>query len=563
MRLGNPLVDIEISKNATFEQAIALKMKHMHCRNRRKPESHRNEQFTKRQRVQIVKYFEENPGMTYARVSEWAKTEFRLSWQTNPSTIGRIIRAKSVLKDLAPQDEEIRRTRYIEHPQLDIALANWVLQMQYQKLRINGELIKAKASQFAEALDVNENEIPKFSNGWLYSFQMRHGFSKFQIHGESGDAEMNNIEEALNQLKDRIKDYNRSDIYNMDETALFYNLAPDTTIARQQIEGSKKDKTRITIALTCNADGTDKLPPLFIGHAGKPRCFNKKSGEELGFFYLHNKKAWMTGLFFQEFLKRFNDHVNRKVLLLVDNAPSHIWKDLNLPNVEILSLPKNTTSKLQPLDAGIIASFKRYYRRCQLEYALDLLDAGRNPYKVDQLTAMKWVRGAWSKVSQLAIINCWNHTSLMPAESESGVDRQVLDSEATAFEEQLEKLVEALNIEEPMSAEDYIMCAEEEIVHQVLTDEELLAAAVQIDDEEDGDEEVVDSFPLISGLSGEECLKILAQARQIIESKAGNRNVEDTVSLLRHLQNDIRWEVTRKKSKNQMQKRIHAFFRPI
>ena len=62
----------------------------------------------------------------------------------------------------------------------------------------------------------------------------------------------------------------------MDETALFYNLSPDTAIARQQIEGSKKDKTRITIAFTCNADGCDRLQPLFIGYAKKPRCFKKR-----------------------------------------------------------------------------------------------------------------------------------------------------------------------------------------------------------------------------------------------------------------------------------------------
>jgi hypothetical protein len=56
------------------------------------------------------------------------------------------------------------------------------------------------------------------------------------------------------------------------------------------------------VALTANADGTDKLPPLFIGHAKSPRCFQRKNGEQLGFLYRNNKKAWMTGVFFQEWL---------------------------------------------------------------------------------------------------------------------------------------------------------------------------------------------------------------------------------------------------------------------
>jgi len=50
---------------------------------------------------------------------------------------------------------------------------------------------------------------------------------------------------------------------------------------------------------------------------------------------------------------------NRNILLLIDNAPTHnLLNSLNLTNVTIHCLPPNTTSHLQPLDAGIIHSFK-------------------------------------------------------------------------------------------------------------------------------------------------------------------------------------------------------------
>ena len=49
---------------------------------------------------------------------------------------------------------------------------------------------------------------------------------------------------------------------------------------------------------------------------------------------------------------------NRKILLLVDNAPTHNLLDIELTNVTIHYLPPNTTAYLQPLDAGIIHSFK-------------------------------------------------------------------------------------------------------------------------------------------------------------------------------------------------------------
>jgi hypothetical protein len=51
-----------------------------------------------------------------------------------------------------------------------------------------------------------------------------------------------------------------------------------------------------------------------------------------------------------------------RVLLLIDNAPGHPENLMfDHPNVEILLLPPNTTSLLQPLDQDVIAAFKTYY----------------------------------------------------------------------------------------------------------------------------------------------------------------------------------------------------------
>ena len=130
-------------------------------------------------------------------------------------------------------------------------------------------------------------------------FQKRNGFRAHCSHGESGAANLNdpNVQARIAEIHREVSAYALRDRYNMDETALFYKMPPNTTIARGPIEGHKKDKTRFTIAFTCNADGTDRFKPLFIGHAAKPRCFNKKTGRELGFLYFHNKNAWMTGLY--------------------------------------------------------------------------------------------------------------------------------------------------------------------------------------------------------------------------------------------------------------------------
>ena len=151
-------------------------------------------------------------------------------------------------------------------------------------------------------------------------------------------------------------------------------MPPDRTIARESYNGSKKVKTRLTLAFTANSTGTHKLQPLIIGNAAKPRAFSKKSGDQLGFYYRNNKKAWMTGDLFNEFLQKFNEdmkRLNKSALLLLDNAPSHIQPEFNFSNMKVLFFPPNCTAKIQPMDAGIIAAFKKRYRRFHLKNAVD------------------------------------------------------------------------------------------------------------------------------------------------------------------------------------------------
>ncbi len=76
-------------------------------------------------------------------------------------------------------------------------------------------------------------------------------------------------------------------------------------------------------------------------------------------------------------------------------------------------LPKNTTSKTQPMDAGIIAAIKRHYRKRHIDYAmnLDYCDA-ENINNVSQLQGMVWMRAVWNQLSSDVNKNFWRHTGL-------------------------------------------------------------------------------------------------------------------------------------------------------
>ena len=80
-------------------------------------------------------------------------------------------------------------------------------------------------------------------DGWLEKFQKRHGFRCFRSHGESGSANVTAVQEVLPKLRAITDKFVLRDTYNMDETGLFYAMAPDKTIAARQMEGLKKYKT--------------------------------------------------------------------------------------------------------------------------------------------------------------------------------------------------------------------------------------------------------------------------------------------------------------------------------
>lgn len=135
------------------------------------------------------------------------------------------------------------------------------------------------------------------------------------------------------------------------------------------ISGTKKSKNRVTIALTCNASGDHKLPPLFIHKSKTPRVLRGIDKDGLPVWYYWNRTAWMQASVWYDYLKKVNEMMrrqNRNILLLADNAPTHIINEnLPLTNINLHFLPPNTTSHLQPLDAGIINSFKVRKKRIE------------------------------------------------------------------------------------------------------------------------------------------------------------------------------------------------------
>jgi len=127
----------------------------------------------------------------------------------------------------------------------------------------------------------------------------------------------------------------------------------------------------------------------------------------------------------QEWVKKENKKFKaekRHIVLLLDNAPTHIVADVAkkvvrgfelyyLSNVTLIFLPANTTSVVQPLDQGIISAFKASYRRYLVCDTIEQLDSDADltiaKIKPDMLKVVKWVRASAKGLTLDTIRNCW------------------------------------------------------------------------------------------------------------------------------------------------------------
>ena len=196
-------------------------------------------------------------------------------------------------------------------------------------------------------------------------------------------------------------------------------MPPDHGLSDKQQSGVKGKKLRLTVLFVANADGTKKLPPLIIGRAHKPHAFQGKTGEQLGFNYRNNAKAWMTTSLYQEWLLNWDKELRRegrKILLLQDNFSGHVAPD-TLTNIHVKNFELNLTAHVQPNDQGIIRCFKAHYRTEFICCAIDYYNAGITPsriYDINQLEAMQLAVQSWDDVDTTTIRNCWRKAGILP-----------------------------------------------------------------------------------------------------------------------------------------------------
>ncbi|OKP10331.1 CENP-B protein 2 -like protein [Penicillium subrubescens] len=297
--------------------------------------------------------------------AEWFLSKF--GRPIDRTTVSRVLSSQYDYLDTGEAGIKTRKST-AQWPILDQALFEWQRRHINAGFPISGPLIRMKAVEYWKKIPVYaELPGPLFSDGWLTRFKKRHSIRYHTFHGEAASVPAS-IHDEMKPIKAICDQYQPDDIYNMDETGLFWRRMPNGGLSTDGHAGQKRDKTRITIAVATNATGSDRMPLWLIGTAKTPRALRGVNLRSIGCIWRWNNKAWMRHGIMGEWLRSFYRHIGkqRRVLLLLDNFSAHLLAINKAPppsNIKVVFFPANATSVYQPLDQGIIQNLKHHYRK--------------------------------------------------------------------------------------------------------------------------------------------------------------------------------------------------------
>jgi hypothetical protein len=267
----------------------------------------------------VFEFVDQHPHMGQSDIVKYFETKHSSALVFSQSALSRKLKQRKELTDRAesnPNALSSKRPRVVTRPDVERALVLWISHMEERGETVTGPMLKEKRRRFENLFDVPEDECLA-GDGWLASFKRTYKLKEYRRHGEAGSVDLMAVEKERVRVQELMKLYAPRDRWNFDETSLFpmyvkmmsliylltimlLRASPDRGLASKQTSGKKKERFRITIGFACNSDGSEKMPPIFIGKAKRPRCFGKRTPIGHGFYYRNNKKAWMTSELFEE-----------------------------------------------------------------------------------------------------------------------------------------------------------------------------------------------------------------------------------------------------------------------
>lgn len=218
----------------------------------------------------------------------------------------------------------------------------------------------------------------------------------------------------------------------------------------------------------------------------------------------------MTSELFKNWIEQLDINFGKqkkKIILFIDNCPAHP-KDIPVTNIKVVFLPPNATSKLQPLDQGIIKVLKQKYRKKLVQrYLRDMEDTSST--KINVFDSMSYISAAWEEIAPNVIKNCFRKAAF-------GVWNDLQEADGLPLEEEDFQLLQ--NFPHYSTVDDNLVTSSTRTLDEIIADTTTIENLKDEDDEqeeEDDQEEDVEPSQTPTITAG---LHYLKELRKVLSS---------------------------------------------
>lgn len=285
-----------------------------------------------------------------------------------------------------------------------------------------------------------------------------------------------------------------------------------------------------------------------------PRAFRNFTMNDLPVIWKSNAKAWVTKELFEDwFLNYFCPasqqyckikNIDFKILLLLDNAPGHPSNlgELN-ENVTVLYFPPNTTSLIQPMDQGVIATFKAYYIRRTFAQAISLTTGENSSMllpefwkKYDIKKAVENIDESWKEVTSKNMKDVWNKILLNRTNETPVTLQNDLQNLSVIISEMGQRLsdntLDSVTLLDNLQT-NFESYSDNELIH--LEEDNICNSDVEVDDKKEAEMQI-DKVENIIKLVENACNLILDHDPNVERSSQARHNLDNAIRCYKMLQ---------------------------
>jgi hypothetical protein len=178
---------------------------------------------------------QQHPKPSQKQCIEWFLQQY--NHRLSQSTVSESLSHHFDCLDDAPNANRAR-LRTGQWPEVERLLLTWQLRIESKGGFTTGDLLQQKAREIWERIPHDTTTCPDFSTGWLRRFKARHNIKVRIQHGEAGSTPAS-AEDEMKALQTIAGEYEDNNIYNMDETGLFWKMMPSRGLSTQSQPGSE------------------------------------------------------------------------------------------------------------------------------------------------------------------------------------------------------------------------------------------------------------------------------------------------------------------------------------